>query len=88
MVWMRTAGLPSFRKLWAKVDNGLQKGKYKIRIANNYNVLDFEGKKHFVFATTNMFGGQNYFLAYSYLGVGAFCLLFALIFAVACCREQ
>jgi len=24
VVWMRTSGLPNFRKLWAKIDGGLK----------------------------------------------------------------
>lgn len=34
MVWMRTAGLPTFRKLWGRIDDpaGIKKGKYLIRV--------------------------------------------------------
>ena len=28
IVWMRTAGLPNFRKLWGRIDNGLEAGSY------------------------------------------------------------
>ena len=41
IVWMRTAGLPNFRKLWGKIENGLDAGKYQIKIENNYKVDKF-----------------------------------------------
>lgn len=28
IVWMRMAGLPNFRKLWGRIEGGLEKGKY------------------------------------------------------------
>jgi len=34
MVWMRTAGLPSFRKLYAKIDETLPKGEYEVEVYN------------------------------------------------------
>lgn len=100
---MRTAGLPNFRKLWGKLntctglatdgtctpkDVDLEKGQYIIRIQNNYDVSSFLGKKYFVLSTTNMLGGQNYFLAICYIVVGALCIVFAIIFFVAYIRKQ
>ena len=32
IVWMRTAGLPNFRKLYGKVTEDLKKGTYELRI--------------------------------------------------------
>ena len=45
MVWMRTSALPTFRKLYGKLEGGLKKGSYVVRIKNNYNVNNFGGKK-------------------------------------------
>lgn len=36
IVWMRTAGLPNFRKLWGKIDKDLEEGQYQVTIKNNY----------------------------------------------------
>jgi hypothetical protein len=36
IVWMRTAGLPNFRKLWGRIDNGLQPGTYYLEVKNNF----------------------------------------------------
>jgi len=42
IVWMRTAGLPKFRKLWGKiVGDVMKKGSYKLLIKNNYEVAAF-----------------------------------------------
>jgi len=57
---MRTAGLPNFRKLYGKISvegDVLEAGPYTVKIENNYNVKDFQGKKYFVLSTTNMLGG-------------------------------
>lgn len=88
IVWMRTAGLPNFRKLWGKIEADLEEGDYYVSIANNYNVKDFSGTKSFVLSTTNMLGGRNYFLAVCYIVVGALCIVFAVIFFVAYMRKR
>lgn len=43
VVWMRTAGLPSFRKLWGRIEGGLPAGKYKVKINNQFEVAPFNG---------------------------------------------
>jgi hypothetical protein len=88
IVWMRTAGLPNFRKLWGKIDAGLTAGTYQLSISNTYDVQSFEGKKTFVLSTTNALGGKNYFLAICYIVVGALCLIFAIIFLVAFIKKR
>ena len=57
IVWMRTAGLPSFRKLYGVINQDLNPGTYSLAIANNYAVTQFNGHKTFVLSTTNMLGG-------------------------------
>lgn len=63
IVWMRTAGMPNFRKLWGRIRTDIPKGNYNLVIKNNYDVTAFDGEKTFLLSTTNAFGGKNYFLA-------------------------
>lgn len=67
MVWMSIAGLPTFRKLWGRIEEDLEPGVYRIAILNNYDVTPFKGEKRMVMTTAAMFGGKFYFLAYSYI---------------------
>jgi len=82
IVWMRTAGLPNFRKLWANIQVTVPKGQYTFEITNNYPVADFQGAKYVVLSTTGPFGGKNSFLSISYLVVGGVCLLISVFFFV------
>lgn len=88
IVWMRTAGLPNFRKLWGKIESDLAPGTYTVHIKNSYDVNGFEGNKSFVLSTTNALGGKNYFLAVCYIVVGSLCLIFAIIFLVAFLKKK
>ena len=88
IVWMRTAGLPNFRKLWGRIETDLLPGTYQLQIVNRYNVAQFEGQKSFVLSTTNALGGKNYFLAICYLVVGSLCIVFAIIFFIAFLRKK
>ena len=87
IVWMRTAGLPNFRKLWGNVPT-LKKGFYQVRINNQFDVKPYDGQKYFVLSTTNALGGKNYFLAFCYLGLGLLCLIFAFIFCFAYMKKR
>ena len=88
IVWMRTAGLPNFRKLWGRINTGLEPGDYEVHIKNEFEVSPFQGKKYFVLSTTNALGGKNYFLAVCYIVVGTLCMLFAFIFCIAFMRRR
>jgi hypothetical protein len=35
MVWMRTAALPTFRKLWGRIERNLDEGRYTYTIKNS-----------------------------------------------------
>ena len=41
VVWMRTAGLPNFRKLWGKIETDMLAGSYHITITNSINIVLF-----------------------------------------------
>lgn len=85
IVWMRTAGLPKFRKLYrVKMDKATMKANsvLEITVANNYDVASFGATKSIVVSTTSALGGKNPFLAWAYIIVGAICVAFGAMLGV------
>lgn len=81
IVWMRTAALSTFRKLYGRIEEDLQQNqRITVVIENNYNTYSFGGKKKLVLSTTSWIGGKNDFLGVAYLTVGGLCLFLALVF--------
>lgn len=84
IVWMRTAGLPTFKKLNRIIsETNLKAGsKVQVRIENRFPVSGFNGQKAVVLSTTSFLGGKNPFLGYAYISVGIICLGLATAFLV------
>ncbi|KAM7280667.1 hypothetical protein ACFE04_007801 [Oxalis oulophora] len=79
IVWMRTAALPTFRKLYGRIEQDLQPNvQINVVIENNYNTYSFGGGKRLVLSTTTWIGGKNDFLGYAYLTIGGLCLFLAI----------
>lgn len=90
-VWMRVAGLPTFRKLWARITPAanattttvsLKAGsQIQLTINDNYaNMAAYNGKKAIVISGVSWIGGKNSFLGAAYISVGCIALVFALLF--------
>ncbi|KAJ4784764.1 LEM3 (ligand-effect modulator 3) family protein / CDC50 family protein [Rhynchospora pubera] len=83
IVWMRTAALPTFRKLYGRIEKDLNANEeITVVIENNYNTYSFGGQKKLVLSTATWIGGKNNFLGVAYLTVGGLCLSLVLAFIV------
>eukprot|EP01135_Chromosphaera_perkinsii_P005104 Nk52_evm15s316 gene=Nk52_evmTU15s316 len=88
IVWMRTAGLQDFRKLYRKVcpggdcDADMAAGSYTFEIHYNYLVDQFGGKKKLYLSNTSWMGAENVFLGASYLLVGCVSFLLGIFFLI------
>ncbi|XP_051951749.1 transmembrane protein 30Ab [Xyrauchen texanus] len=85
IVWMRTAALPTFRKLYRIIQKKnnitptLPRGSYTLEITYNYPVRSFEGRKRMILSTISWMGGKNPFLGIAYMTVGSICFFLGVV---------
>eukprot|EP01087_Luapelamoeba_hula_P014442 TRINITY_DN4226_c0_g1_i1.p1 TRINITY_DN4226_c0_g1~~TRINITY_DN4226_c0_g1_i1.p1 ORF type:complete len:339 (-),score=39.23 TRINITY_DN4226_c0_g1_i1:119-1102(-) len=82
IVWMRTAGLPTFKKPYRILDEDLEPGAYTVQINNLFPTHEFDGEKYVVLSTVSWMGGKNPFLGIAYIVVGSICFVLGLLFAL------
>lgn len=86
IVWMRTAGLPTFRKLYGSLvppKGGFQAGdKLQFSVVPNFEVASFNSTKALILSTTTPTGGKSSVLGVAYLAVGSLCVALAISFAI------
>ncbi|KAL1846770.1 hypothetical protein VTK73DRAFT_214 [Phialemonium thermophilum] len=82
-VWMRTAGLPTFSKLYQRNDHtSMIAGRYQVDIVNHFPADVYHGTKSVIISTRTVMGGRNPFLGIAYIVVGGICILLGAVFTV------
>lgn len=87
LVWMRTAALPKFRKLYGYIPDSqfktITKGSVlTFEIETNWVVSGFAGRKSLVVTESSYMGGRNDFVGWLYIGVGIFCAVAGIFFSI------
>ncbi|XP_034018514.1 cell cycle control protein 50A-like [Thalassophryne amazonica] len=89
IVWMRTAALPTFRKLYRIIENKndaavptLPQGNYTLEVVYNYLVRSFDGRKRVILSTISWMGGKNPFLGIAYITVGSICFFLGVVLLI------
>ena len=83
IVWMKTAALPHFRKLYGKISGNYKKGDiFVFTIINNFQVNNFNGQKALVLTPDGEFGAKNTYLGLVYLVTGSICLILGGLFSI------
>ena len=80
---MRPAALPSFRKLYGRINTKISAGTVIVfNVISAFPVQSFGGKKYLAISTVSWMGGKNSFLGTAYLVVGFFAIAVAFAFFV------
>ena len=79
IVWMRIAATKDFIKLWGIIDEDLE-GKYTLKIKEQMDFSDFDGKKYILLSNANVFGGKNTVLCYALFISGGLACIWTLVF--------
>ncbi|KAM0244959.1 hypothetical protein ACHAQJ_010683 [Trichoderma viride] len=80
-VWMRTAGLPTFSKLYQRNDTvAMAEGRYQIIVDDFFPTTEYRGTKSIIITTRTVVGGRNNFLGIAYIVVAGLCVVLGVIF--------
>jgi hypothetical protein len=86
MIWMRTAALPKFRKIYGTIappKGGFKKGDtIEFSISSSFEVRSYNGKKSLVISTISDMGGKNTYIGTAYLVVGSIAVLLTVLFII------
>ncbi|VDM72354.1 unnamed protein product [Strongylus vulgaris] len=87
IMWMQTAALPDFRKLYRLLDRETRKN-YVIFAFLGYPATWKGAEKSFIITRESWIGPRKDFLAISYMAVGVFLILVSILFVGINIRQR
>jgi len=77
IVWMRVPSMPTFRKLYATINENFKEGDFiTINVTANYAVGKYNAvKKSLLLSNLGAVGGKNYSLSDVYMAIGSISLI-------------
>ncbi|KAL7491124.1 hypothetical protein ACHAWT_001566 [Skeletonema menzelii] len=83
VVWMRTAALPNFRKLYGYIDVVIPAGSVlTFKVQANWAVVQSQSAKSLVVSDNYIFGGKNHWMGTMFIVVGGISTILAVFFFV------
>lgn len=61
IIWMQMEPMEIFRKLWGRIDYTLSEGDYTIELENNWDVINFHGKKKLILVGSSKIGTGKFY---------------------------
>ena len=81
VVWMRTAALPHFRKLYGYIEQPIEGGStLTFNVQSNFVVERLQGSKALVLSNNYIFGGKNHWLGTLFIVVGGIAAILGALF--------
>jgi len=80
IVWMKTSSLPTFRKLYGRIEGNFNKGdRLVFNLIANFEVDSFDATKTLVISNLGGMGGRNTFLGLAFTTIGSLCMVFGFV---------
>ena len=80
IVWMKTSSLPTFRKLYGRIEGDFSSGdRLVFNVTANFEVDSFDATKTLLISNLGAMGGRNTFLGVAFTTIGSLCMVFGFV---------
>jgi len=89
IVWMKTSSLPTFRKLYGRIEGDLHAGdRLVFNVTANFEVDSFDATKTLLISNLGAMGGRNTFLGVAFTTIGSLCMVFGVVLLARAYQAQ
>lgn len=89
IVWMKTSSLPTFRKLYGRIEGDPRSGdRLVFNVTANFEVDSFDATKTLLISNLGAMGGRNTFLGVAFTTIGSLCMVFGVVLLARAYQTQ